>query len=204
MDILTLLDELRVIAGNGLTYAENPYDIERYQRLMALTTRHYAKLLNLPPADVQARLAADIGYLTPKVGADAAIFNDDGQILLMQRSDDRRWCLPCGWVEPNEAPAEAAVREVHEEAGLEIEIVQLVDVFSRQASLENGVHSMIAVVYLGRVTGGQLRLSHEGLALEYRAIEDVPPADWHGIHRRYALAARPVWQRWRQNGRPSG
>jgi ADP-ribose pyrophosphatase YjhB (NUDIX family) len=58
-----------------------------------------------------------MGYVTAKVGADAAIFNKIGEILLMERSDGTEWCLPCGFVEPNEAPVEAVKREVLEEAG---------------------------------------------------------------------------------------
>ena len=33
MNLLSLLDELRIIAGNGLEYAENPHDRQRYERL---------------------------------------------------------------------------------------------------------------------------------------------------------------------------
>jgi len=98
MDILPLLDELRTIARNGLTYATGPYDRERYERLFDLTCRYYGQALDLPPEAARARLAAELGYITPKVGADAAIVEDDGRILLVRRADDGRWCLPGGWV----------------------------------------------------------------------------------------------------------
>src|SRR5919108_5010859 len=99
MDILPLLDELRTIARNGLTYATNSYDIERYQRLLDLACAYYGQALDLPPVEVRRRLSAELGYITPKVGADAALFDDEGRILLVLRADDERWCLPCGWVE---------------------------------------------------------------------------------------------------------
>ena len=100
MDILPLLDELQIIARNGLHYTQNPYDRECYERLMELVSRCYGEALNLPPAAVRERLSKELGYVTPKVGADAAIFNAAGEILLVLRADDNRWCLPCGWVEP--------------------------------------------------------------------------------------------------------
>jgi ADP-ribose pyrophosphatase YjhB (NUDIX family) len=191
MDILPLLDEVQTLARNGLTYATNPYDRERYQRLLALTSQYYDAVVNLPAPEVQQRLAAELGHITPKVGVDAAIFDDNGHILLMQRADDRSWCLPCGWVEPNESPAEAIARETREETGLEICPVALVDVFTRLPSLSYGPHTVVSVVYYCIVVGGTMRLSHEGLALRYWPISDV--SMWHKDHHRLAVAAYAVW-----------
>lgn len=192
MNQMILLDELRAIARNGLTYAENEYDRQRYERLLELTSQEYAELLDLPVGQVKERLQAESGYITPKVGADAAIFDDDGRILLMQRADDRRWCLPCGWLEPNESPEVAVVREAWEETGLDVEPVALVGVFSRPPDPAWGLFSMVAVCFLCRVRGGDLTLSHEGLDLRYWPIDEV--TDWHGVHEVYARAAHAMWQ----------
>lgn len=191
MDILPLLDELQIIARNGLNYAQNPYDRERYERLMDLTTRYYGEALDLPAADVRERLSKELGYVTPKVGADAAIFNEGGEILLVLRADDHRWCLPCGWVEPYESPVEAAVREAREETGLIVKPIQLVDVFYRAAGSYTGTHALIAVVYLCEWIDGDLVLSHEHLDARYWPIEAV--SEWHANHRDYAVAARVMW-----------
>ena len=191
MDILTLLDELRTIARNGLAYAENPYDRERYERLLALTVGAYAEVLALPSETVRARLTAELGYTTPKVGANAAIFDAAGRILLVQRSDDQSWCLPCGWVDPGETPLECAVREAREETGLEARAVRLVDVFALPAGLGHHVHGLVALVYLCEPTGGELDVSHECLDASYWPVEEVPV--WHPQHRLYAEAARRAW-----------
>ena len=192
MDIFSLLDELRVIAQNGLRFSSNAYDRERYGRLMELATQTYGELLELPDEKVRARFLSETGYVTPKVGADAAIFNQDGEILLMERADGSGWCLPCGWVEPNEKPVEAVVREVREETGLETEVKQLVGVFTRMPSGVNGPHTMIAVVHLCEIVGGELTLSHEGSALRYWSIDEVQ--DWHATHEKYARAAYTAWK----------
>ncbi|MBX3054162.1 MAG: NUDIX hydrolase N-terminal domain-containing protein [Caldilineaceae bacterium] len=192
MNLLPLLDELRTIARNGLTYAQNEYDRERYARLLELTSQQYADFLDLPTGLVKERLQAESGYITPKVGADAAIFDDEGRILLHLRADDQRWCLPCGWLEPNESPEEAVVRETWEETGLHVEPVELVGVFTRRPNPDWGLFTMVAVCFLCRVRGGELTLSHEGLDLAYWELDEV--ADWHGTHETYARAAHALWQ----------
>jgi ADP-ribose pyrophosphatase YjhB (NUDIX family) len=192
MDIFSLLDEIQAIARNGLHYTSSAYDRERYERLMSLTTQTYGELLEVPAETIRTRFLREMGYITPKVGSDAAIFNESGEILLMERADGSGWCLPCGWVEPNEKPVEAVIREVREETGLGIEVKQLVGVFTRMPNARNGPHTMIAIVHLCEVVGGELTLSHEGSALRYWSIDEVQ--NWHAIHERYARAAYEMWK----------
>lgn len=193
MDILSLLDEIQTIARNGLLFSENHYDRERYQRLLDLAVKEFGQILNMPEESVLKTLRQELGYITPKVGADAAIFNEQGEILLMNRIDGSGWCLPCGWVEPNETPATAAVREVKEETGLDVSVVRLVGVFSRYAGLKNSPHSMIAIVHLCKVDSGVLTLSPEGTDLRYWPITEVE--NWHATHQKYAIYAYQCWQK---------
>lgn len=192
MDTYALLDEVRAIARNGLIFATNDYDRQRYERLLQLSVQTYAEILETPPEAIRQRLLAELGYITLKVGADAAIFNERGEILLMERSDGSGWCLPCGWVEPNEKPSQAAVRETFEETGLHVKVIRLVGVFTRQPGQKNGPHAMVAVVHLCEVLSGELSLSSEGLALRYWPIDDVQ--DWHATHEQYARVAHAMWQ----------
>lgn len=192
MDILPLLDELQTIARTGLNFASNPYERERYERILGLVSTYYGEALDVPPSEVRQRFVAELGYITPKVGAEAAVFDREGRILLVRRSDDGLWCLPCGWVEPNESPEEAAVREAREETGLEVKPRQLLDVFTRKPCMGYGPHTAVAIVYLCEVTGGTLRGSHEGPEVRYWQIEEVP--GWHELHQTYARASRAAWK----------
>jgi len=57
--------------------------------------------------------------------AGAVVRDDHGRILLVRRGrapGAGLWSLPGGRIEPGETPAEAAIREVREETGLEVEI----------------------------------------------------------------------------------
>jgi len=192
MDIFTLLEEVQAIARTGLHYTDSHYDHERYERLLALAVEGYVRELGLAETAVRNRFRRELGSITPKIGADAAIFNENGEILLMERADGSGWCLPCGWVEANERPIDAMRREVREETGLEVTVRQLVGVFTRKASAKNGPHTMVAIVHLCEISGGELTLSPEGLALRYWRVEEVP--HWHPNHDKYAYAAREMWR----------
>jgi ADP-ribose pyrophosphatase YjhB (NUDIX family) len=88
-----------------------------------------------------------------KVAA-GVIVERDGEVLLVRRRMNPRkglWSFPAGFVDFDEAPAEAAVRECREETGLQVEIVDLVAVI---AGAEDG-DADIVIVYRARVVGGQ-------------------------------------------------
>ena len=159
---------------------------------MELASAYYGLALDLPPPEVRRRLCGELGYITPKVGAEAAIFDADGRILLVRRADDGRWCLPCGWVEPNESPAETAVREAREETGLIVKAMRLVDVFARKPNQGFGPHSAVAIVYLCEVLDGATQPSHEVTDIRYHRIAEM--SEWHEMHQTYAEAAYAMWR----------
>jgi 8-oxo-dGTP pyrophosphatase MutT (NUDIX family) len=157
-----------------------------------LVEEYYGRTLDLSSGEVQERLADEFGYVTPKVGTGAAIFDADGRQLLMKRPDSGTWCFPGGFVYVTESPAEAAVREAKEETGLDVEITDFVGNYYTSPGDIHGPHGAVGIVYLCDVTGGELRLSHEGDALKYWPIEDVP--EWFRNHGEVAVDARNVWK----------
>jgi ADP-ribose pyrophosphatase YjhB (NUDIX family) len=198
---LSLLDEVRAIARTGLHYTESGYDRERYERLLALTTREYADIARLPEGAVLERFRAELGYCTTKVGADAAAIDADERLLLVRRADDGCWGLVSGWVDSGESPEATVVRELHEETGFVGRVDDLVGIFARPASAEFGPHASIAIVYLCTVTGGTRRLpAHEILDAQWLHVDDVDA--WHKNHETYARAALARHEARREESRP--
>ncbi|WP_233265144.1 NUDIX hydrolase N-terminal domain-containing protein [Halomarina oriensis] len=108
--LLALLDELQIVARNGLTYGDDPhdhYDRERYERILHVVSEAYARGLDLPADEVRDRLTAEeFGHVTPKVGATAVVTDDDGRVLLIERPESGAWALPGGHAASGETPEE--------------------------------------------------------------------------------------------------
>ena len=183
---------MRAIAQTGLHYSTDPYDRERCTRLLTLATEGYSEALDLPEPEVRERLARDLGYVSAKVGTDAAIFDAAGRMLVVLRADDEMWGFISGWVDPGETPATTVVREVAEEVGLTVTEFELVDAIGRRAGTEYGPHAVVSIVYLCTVAPGPIVISHESLAAEYRELESVEV--WHANHESLAYLARDAWR----------
>jgi 8-oxo-dGTP pyrophosphatase MutT (NUDIX family) len=197
LDVFALLDEVQAIARSGLHYAENPFDRERYTKLLAAAQREYTSRTPLGDDAAQARFAAEIGYVTAKVGADAAVFDDHDRILLVHRADDSTWGLVAGWVDPNEAPAATVVRELAEEAGVHARVDRFVGTFFREARAGEHPHGTVSLVFLCSIISGTLRPQfHEVTEVAWRSIDDLAPGEWHHNHELLARAALDAhWRR---------
>lgn len=191
--LLTLLDEIRAIALNGLHYSpHNSYDIDRYTRLLHLAAQAYSPMVDLPIEAVLDTFRREMGAVTPKVGGNGAIFDDEERVLLVKRSDNGRWCLPGGYAEVGLTPQENVSREVREETGLEVEVGPLVDLFCvTPSSITPHLHYVF--VYLCHVTGGVLTPSHETPELGYFHPEQI--TDWHSTHQERVKQSLVVWQK---------
>ena len=137
------------------------------------------------------------GKLSP--GASALIFDKStGHILLTRREDNGRWCLPGGGMDPGESAAEACVREVFEETGLEVKVTKLVGIYTSPDILieypDGNKIQPTAFSFEVEITGGTLGLSEETTDVGYFTIEDMEQMDMmeHHIQRIYdALEDRP-------------
>lgn len=101
----------------------------------------------------------------PIVGAAAVVIEDDRVVLVRRGRPPAygEWSLPGGAVEPGETLEEAVVREVEEEIGLNVEVVELVAVLDRIFWDKEGQvqYHYVLVDFLCRKTGGKLQASSD-------------------------------------------
>ena len=122
--------ELMAIAQNGLTYANSPYDVERYEAVRRVAAEMMADRTGTNQERIVSLFAGESGYATPKVDVRGVVFRDDG-ILLVKEREDGGWTLPGGWADVNESPREAVEREVVEESGYRVRATKLLAVLDR-------------------------------------------------------------------------
>ncbi len=131
--------------------------------------------------DVVERLGGLIGWtrlLTPRVGAAAVVFDDEGRLLLANRADGRGWCLPGGYSDAHEPPKETVVREVREEVGLEVEVEGLLGVYS---VTQRSGGKIVAITFFCRAVGGEARTSDETIEVAWFP-EEALPSPLFGAH----------------------
>lgn len=120
-------------------------------------------------------------YRQLKVGASAFVVSDNRLLLAKRGADPWKgyWNLPAGYVEVFETPAQAVVREVKEETGLEVlPVVQLRTDFFDDDPRGNG----IMVSFGCQVIGGSLKTSQESVELRYFAPKEIPGNIAGGAH----------------------
>lgn len=113
----------------------------------------------------------------PIVGVGAVIL-DGGRVLLVRRAHEPlkgEWSLPGGAVELGETLAEALVREVREETGLEIRVGPVVEVLDRVQRAADGriEYHFVIVDYLCRPAGGRLAHSSDAADARWAALTEL-------------------------------
>lgn len=115
-----------------------------------------------------------IHFQDPKVAA-GVLVESDGKVLLVKRINvpmQGKWTLPAGFVDGQEDPRATAVRECLEETGLEIEILDLVDVVY---GMEHPRGASIVIFYRGQIVGGVLAAGDDADAVGFFEAGDLPP-----------------------------
>jgi ADP-ribose pyrophosphatase YjhB (NUDIX family) len=121
---------LQSIAQNGLTFAQDAYDRERYAQLQKVTAEIASSYSGANFAHVLDLFQREQGYATPKVDVRAAVFRNN-EILMVLEKEDGRWSLPGGLADVGEPPSEVAVREVMEESGYTTRAAKLLAIYDR-------------------------------------------------------------------------
>ncbi|WP_433462710.1 NUDIX domain-containing protein [Spirillospora sp. CA-128828] len=108
--------------------------------------------------------APQANSLVPSVNV--VVENDNGEILMIRRTDNDNWALPGGAIDLGESVTQAAIRETKEETGIEIEITGLVGIYSDpkhviQYTSNDEVRQEFSILLTARLMAGERRTSDE-------------------------------------------
>ncbi|MEU5317616.1 NUDIX domain-containing protein [Streptomyces sp. NPDC021056] len=130
-------------------------------------------------------------------GVSAVVFDDEGRVLLGQRADNHEWTVISGIPDPGEQPAAAAVREVHEEAGVHCVVERVVLVRSgREVVYPNGdTCQFMDITFRCRAVGGEARVNDdESLEVGWFEVDALPPMGERQLFRiKQSLSDEPTW-----------
>jgi ADP-ribose pyrophosphatase YjhB (NUDIX family) len=168
--------EIQALAQTGLAFTRDEYDRARYERFRTLAAQIMAQHTDLEVRDIEVMFTPQTGYATPKVDVRGAVFRDGRILLVRETADGDRWTLPGGWADVNESPAEAVVKEVREEAGLEVRAFKLGAVLDRSRHAHKPIYPfhIWKLFFLCEITGGEPQNGPETSEVAFFAEHDLP------------------------------
>lgn len=166
--------ELQSLAQAGLYYGKDPFDRERYTRIREIAAEMLCEPSGLPLEKVRSLFCCESGYQTPKLDTRAAIFQGD-RILLVQEQNGT-WSLPGGWVDVDLSVGENTVKEVREEAGLEVRPERIIAVQDREKhNRPVYAYKVCKIFVLCSLLGGRFQANTETVASGYFPLDGLPP-----------------------------
>ncbi|WP_282604984.1 NUDIX hydrolase [Pelagibius sp. Alg239-R121] len=172
---LTWARQLQALAQTGLTFASDPYDIERYQAARALAVEMLAAIGEADAHAVTALFDGETGYATPKVDVRGVVIRDE-RILLVKEITDGKWALPGGWADVNASPSENVEREIFEESGYRARVTKLAAVYDRLKHPHEPPHPfhIYKMFFICELLGGDARPSVETSEVGFFEATDLP------------------------------
>jgi len=167
------IKELQNLSQCALAYCKNQYDIERFERIRAISAEMAAEISDQPLEEIKASFCAGTGYQTPKLDTRSAVIRD-GKILLVQEANGK-WALPGGWVDYDQTIRTNAAKEVLEEAGMDVEPVRVIALFDHNSRNRTFFPSNVCSAFvLCRYISGDFRPNLETVACGFFGPDELP------------------------------
>ena len=165
--------EIQSLAQAGLTYTDNVYDIERYERLREISAEIISEKSNINLEKVKALFCNETGYQTPKVDTRAAIFK--GNKILLTHENTGTWSLPGGWCDVLESVKSNTEKEVKEETGLDVEATKIISIQDRNKHNKPVyAYGVCKVFVMCNVIGGKFTKNIETTETQYFSLDELP------------------------------
>ncbi len=117
------------------------------------------------------------------VAVSAFIQDDEGRILMIRRTDNDLYSIPGGQLELGETLAEAAVREVCEETGIECEVIGVIGLYSDPRHViaydDGEVRQEFSICFRAMYKQGMPKRSEESKEVLWVRISDLPALNVH-------------------------
>ena len=192
-----MADRLRDAAAFGLHYTKDPYDRERFGAIQDIALELFALATDRPLASFEPLRGDVLSRPTPFSVGDAAIIDDDGRILLIQRADNHLWAMPGGALEVGETPAAGVEREAFEETGVRCRATALIGVHDSRLLGGESAFQLYQLLFLCRPLDttalGHGSHRHEVIDVRWFAERDVPMEQMDPGHRGRIAEAYRVW-----------
>ena len=165
--------EIQSIAQIGLTYTKDEYDKERYEQLRNIASEMLSYKTDIPVDKVKNLFCNEEGYQTPKLDTRAAIFKDDKILLVHEKNGF--WSLPGGWVDILESIESNTIKEVKEEAGLDVVAKKVIAIQDRNKHNTPIYPYGVCKVFVEcEVMGGEFVENIETVEIGYFSIDNLP------------------------------
>ena len=165
--------ELQSLAQAGITYGKDVYDKERYARIREISAEIMSHMSDIPTETVKNLFCNETGYQTPKLDTRAAIFKEDKILLVCENNGN--WSLPGGWCDVNVSVGENTVKEVKEEAGLDVVAERIIAIQDRaKHNLPAYAYGICKVFVLCSVIGGTFEENIETTGFDYFSEYNLP------------------------------
>lgn len=175
---LVYAKRLQALAATGLVYDAGPFDRERYAEIKHLSEEMMAKLVTLPVERVAALAPDTSRHPTPSMDVRGALF-DGERVLLVREASTGRWTLPGGYAEIGLSATENIVKEMREEACVEVEAQRLYAVRHKaKGPFQPDVRDFYKFYFLCTRVGDEVpQAGPEVTAAGFFAIDDLPELD---------------------------
>lgn len=171
--LLKWIIEIQSIAQAGLTYTDNVYDIERYERLREISALMMSEKSGLNLDKVKNLFRNETGYQTPKIDTRAAIFKDNK--ILLTHEKNGTWALPGGWCDVLETIKTNTLKEVKEETWLDVDTVKIIAIQDRNKHNKPiYAYGICKVFVLCNLLGGKFIKNIETTEIKYFSLDELP------------------------------
>lgn len=165
--------EIQSLAQAGLSYTDNVYDIERYNRLREISAEMIAEKSKINLDQVKDLFCNETGYQTPKIDTRAVIIKDSK--ILLTHENNGTWSLPGGWCDVLESIKSNTIKEVKEETGLDVEATKIISVQDRNKHNKPiYAYGVCKVFVLCNVLGGEFIENIETTEIKYFSLDEIP------------------------------